>query len=53
MDASRSYLAIDGNEVPQKILPTESGWIKIIVGTYEGLSSKIPNYLPQFLYHIH
>jgi redox-sensitive bicupin YhaK (pirin superfamily) len=48
-----AYLAIDGNEVPQKILPTESGWIKIIVGTYEGLSSKIPNYLPQFLYHIH
>lgn len=47
------YLAIEGSEVPQKILPNESGWIKVIVGNFEELSSKIPNYLPQFLYHIH
>jgi redox-sensitive bicupin YhaK (pirin superfamily) len=48
-----AYLAIEGNEVPQKKLPNKSGWIKVIVGNYEGLSSKIPNYLPLFLYHIH
>jgi redox-sensitive bicupin YhaK (pirin superfamily) len=47
------YLAIEGNEVPQKALPNESGWIKVIVGNYEDLNSKIPNYLTQFLYHIH
>ena len=48
-----AYLAIDGNEVPQKELPDKSGWIKIITGNYEDLSAKIPEYLPQFLYHIH
>lgn len=46
------YLAIQGNEVPQKALPDENGWIKVIVGDYEELSSKIPNYSEQFLYHI-
>lgn len=46
------YLAIQGNEVPQKTLPNGSGWIKVIVGNYEDLSSKIPNYSEQFLYHI-
>ncbi len=48
-----AYLSLDSNEVPQKTLPNESGWIKVIAGNYENLSSKIPNYLPQFLYHIH
>ena len=47
------YLAIEGNEVSKKILPNGSGWIKVIAGSYEELSSKIPDYLPQFLYHIH
>lgn len=47
------YLAIQGDEVPQKELPNESGWLKVIAGKYEDLSSKIPNYLTQFLYHIH
>jgi redox-sensitive bicupin YhaK (pirin superfamily) len=47
------YLAIEGNEVPQKTLPNESGWIKVIVGDYEELHAAIPNYTEQFLYHIH
>jgi redox-sensitive bicupin YhaK (pirin superfamily) len=47
-----SHLAIQANEVPKKALPDESGWIKVVVGNYEGLSSKIPNYSEQFLYHI-
>jgi redox-sensitive bicupin YhaK (pirin superfamily) len=47
------YLAIKSNEVPQKVLPDEGGWIKVIAGAYEGLNSKIPNYSAQFLYHIH
>ena len=46
------HIAIQANEVPQKILLNESGWIKVIVGNYEELSSKIPNYSEQFLYHI-
>lgn len=47
------YLAIQSDEVPQKKLPNDSGWIKVIVGNYEDLNSKIPNYSEQFLYHIH
>ena len=47
------YLAIQANEVPQLNLGDEKGWIKIIVGEYENLASKIPNYSKQFLYHIH
>jgi redox-sensitive bicupin YhaK (pirin superfamily) len=47
------YLAIGHKEVPQKALPNESGWIKVIAGDYQELHSKIPNYSAQFLYHIH
>lgn len=47
-----AHLAIQANEVPQKTLPNESGWLKVVVGSYEELSSKIPNYSEQFLYHI-
>lgn len=50
---SPAHIAIQANEVPQKKLPDESGWIKVIVGNYEELNSKIPNYSEQFLYHIH
>ncbi|CAN1572965.1 COG1741 Pirin-related protein [Flavobacteriaceae bacterium] len=45
------YLAIQGDEVPQKKLPNDSGWIKVIAGSYEDLKSIIPNYSVQFLYH--
>lgn len=47
------HLAIQANEVPQKMLSDNKGWIKVIVGEYENLISKIPNYSKQFLYHIH
>ena len=50
---SPRHLAIQANEVPQKMLDDDKGWIKVIVGEYEGLASKIPNYSKQFLYHIH
>jgi redox-sensitive bicupin YhaK (pirin superfamily) len=48
-----AYLAIEGNNVPAKTLPDGSGWIKVIIGSFEELSSLIPNYSEQFLYHIH
>lgn len=48
-----AHIAIQAEEVPKKALPDESGWIKVIVGNYEELSSKIPIYSEQFLYHIH
>ena len=47
------YLAIQGNDVPVKELPDNNGWLKVIVGQYAGLASQIPNYLPQFIYHLH
>jgi redox-sensitive bicupin YhaK (pirin superfamily) len=48
-----AYLAIQGEEVPTKELPDQSGWIKVIVGKYEDLHSTIPDYSQQFLYHVH
>lgn len=50
---SPAHIAIQAEEVPKKELAGESGWIKVIVGNYEELSSIIPNYSLQFLYHIH
>ena len=47
-----AHIAVQANEVPKKTFPNESGWLKVIVGSYEDLSSKIPNYSTQFLYHI-
>ncbi len=47
-----AHIAIPAGEVPKKELPDESGWLKVIVGNYEELSSTIPNYSAQFLYHI-
>lgn len=46
------HLPIQAKDVPQKALPNEAGFIKVIVGNYDELSSKIPNYSEQFLYHI-
>jgi redox-sensitive bicupin YhaK (pirin superfamily) len=46
------YMAIAANDVPQKLLEQRAGWIKVIVGNYEELTSRIPNYSDQFLYHI-
>ncbi|MFW0716413.1 pirin family protein [Pedobacter sp. N23S346] len=47
-----AHIAIQANEVPQKTLPDNSGTIKVVVGNFEDLGSKIPNYSEQFLYHI-
>lgn len=46
------HIAIQANEIPQKALPDDSGSIKVIVGNYDELNSRIPNYSEQFLYHI-
>ncbi len=48
-----AHISVQANEVPQKILPDKSGWLKVLVGNYEELNSKIPNYSRLFLYHIH
>jgi redox-sensitive bicupin YhaK (pirin superfamily) len=47
------YFSLQASEVPQQMLSNERGWIKVIVGEYGNLVSKIPNYSKQFLYHIH
>ncbi len=47
-----AHIAIQADELPQKSLPDDSGWIKVVVGNYQELNSKIPNYSEQFLYHI-
>jgi redox-sensitive bicupin YhaK (pirin superfamily) len=47
-----AHIAVQASEVPQKALPNNDGRIKVIVGDYQELTSKIPNYSEQFLYHI-
>jgi redox-sensitive bicupin YhaK (pirin superfamily) len=47
------YLAIQAKDVPIEKLADDKSWIKVIVGSYHDLDSTIPNYLEQFLYHIH
>ncbi len=47
------YMSVQANEVAVKELTADSGWIKVLVGEYEGLTSKIPTYTKQFLYHIY
>ena len=48
-----AHIAIQAEEIPRKKLENESGWIKVIVGSYQELRSTIPDYSEQFLYHIH
>jgi redox-sensitive bicupin YhaK (pirin superfamily) len=47
------YLSINADDVPQKHLSENRGWIKVIAGKFENLVSQIPNYSKQFLFHIH
>ncbi|MCW3088765.1 MAG: Pirin-like protein [Sediminibacterium sp.] len=47
------YLPVSANEVPQKQFKDGSGWLKVVVGEYEDLASKIPDYSRQFIYHIY
>lgn len=47
------YLGVEATEIPQMVFTDNSGWLKVIVGQYENLISKIPNYSKQYLYHIH
>lgn len=47
------YIALQAGEVPRQLLEDGTSWVKIIAGEYGGLSSKIPGYSIQFLYHIH
>ena len=50
---SPAHIAIQAEEIPKKELENGSGWVKVVVGKYEELNSKIPDYSEQFLYHIH
>ncbi|GAA4917179.1 pirin family protein [Mucilaginibacter defluvii] len=47
-----AYMAIEGRDVPFKLLPDGKGWIKVIAGSFEKLKSVIPDYSVQFLYHV-
>ena len=47
------YKSIEGLNVPLKHFSDGTGWIKVIVGSFEGMQSSIPEFSKQFLYHIH
>ena len=47
------YLPLQQQDIPEKLLPNNAGWIKVVAGQYEELLSKIPSYTKQFIYHLH
>ena len=47
------YLPVQAMDIPKKILDDGTGWLKVIVGAYGELASKVPDYSRQFVYHIH
>jgi len=46
------YMAIQGVDIPEIILPESKGKIKVVIGELEGVKSKIPTYSKLFLYHL-
>ncbi|RIJ42496.1 pirin family protein [Pontibacter oryzae] len=46
------YLPVHAEEVPKKQLAEEAGVVRVIVGSYQELTSKIPTYTKQFLFHV-
>lgn len=46
------YMALQSHDLPTIQLPQDAGTLKVVVGTYNDQSSKIPTYAEQFLYHI-
>jgi len=47
------HMAVQAPDVPQQMFDLGRGWIKVVVGEFETLTSKIPSYTQQFIYHIH
>jgi redox-sensitive bicupin YhaK (pirin superfamily) len=47
------HLAIQAGDVPRQTLNSNKGWLKVIVGEYETLVSRVPTYSKQFIYHVH
>lgn len=47
------YMAVQANELPLFDLDDNGGWLKVVVGEYNGSKSKVPTYAKQYLYHIH
>ncbi|WP_417592048.1 pirin family protein [Owenweeksia hongkongensis] len=46
------YIPVQAAEVPVKNMPEGAGLVRVIVGSYQDLTAKIPTYSEQFLYHI-
>lgn len=46
------YLPVQANEMQKKSLENNAGWLKVVSGKYGEMTSKIPTYLQQFIYHI-
>lgn len=47
------YVALQSDELPLINLGDTVGTLKVLVGRYKDISSKIPTYANQILYHIH
>ncbi|PWT70423.1 MAG: pirin family protein [Bacteroidetes bacterium] len=46
------YRPVQAAEMPKIPLDDNAGWLKVVVGSYSNLSSPIPTFQEQFIYHI-
>ncbi|UOR06965.1 pirin family protein [Hymenobacter aerilatus] len=46
------YRSLPASALPTVALPHSAGWLKVIVGEWDGHASPVPTYSPQFLYHV-
>ncbi|MBI0400756.1 pirin family protein [Cyclobacterium marinum] len=46
------YIPMQAAQVPVKNMPEGAGLIRVLVGSYQNMTSKIPTYSQQFLYHL-
>lgn len=46
------YRPVQAGEMPKIALEDKAGWLKVITGAYEQLSSPIPTFQEQFIWHI-
>jgi redox-sensitive bicupin YhaK (pirin superfamily) len=47
-----AYLPVQSEEVPEFLLPSGKGKVRVLVGAYKQLESPVPAYTEQYLFHL-
>ena len=46
------YLALQAEGIPELSLPDGAGILRVVIGEYEGITSPVKTFGPQFIYHV-